>query len=459
VLLVYRAQMAEQPSKTSTSMQIEKLVFGGQGLAHADGRTFFVWGGLPAEQVDANVVRRRGGVSEAVVTSVTKPSSDRVEPRESHYLSCSPWQILSAQAEHDWKIKTAQEAFTRIGHLELPKLELVGPSALEEHYGYRNKMEFSFVDVAAGTDNKAAQPDSKKRLSLAFFERATHQRLAIDGCVLARPEIARAADALLAWLRKSGVSAAQLKTLILRSDGERVVAGLFVMEREADLFGGAEITLDDLKELGLAGFALIYSDPRSPVSRVDDVLSKVGSLELSQKVGERTLAYGLESFFQVNVRVFEQALDMMREFVYPQAPMVDLYSGVGSIGISLVKPGQHLTLVESHPEAVEFARQNVKAAGVLGTTVLESTSEKALHAVTPDATIIVDPPRVGLHARVTQRLIAVLPKKIVYLSCNVSTQARDLALLLPHYRIVAAKLFNFFPRTPHVESLVFLDRF
>ncbi|MFO0704900.1 MAG: RsmD family RNA methyltransferase [Candidatus Andersenbacteria bacterium] len=440
--------MNQQPRQILRELTIEKLVFGGQGLAHCapasgadSGRTIFVWGALAGETVDAESVRRRGGVTEARAVRVVHASAERVEPREPHYLSCAPWQCLSATAEHDWKIKTAQEAFARIGHLEVSDLELTDAPAA---YGYRNKMEFSFADRIG--------VEGTKQLSLAFFERGTHRRLAIEGCALARPEIAHATTAILAWLRESAASAEQLKSLVVRSDGERVVAGLFVMDRDLPL------SLPELKKVGLAGFAVLYSDPRSPISRVDDVLAKVGSLELAQKIAGHTLHYGLESFFQVTVPVFEQALELMRTFIDPRAPLVDLYSGVGSIGISLVHPGQRLTLVENHPEAIAFAKQNIQAAGLLGTTVLAAASEQALHAVTPEATVVVDPPRVGLHAKVAQRLAAVRPKTIVYLSCNVSTQARDLAVLMPHYRIATARLFNFFPRTPHVESLVVLER-
>jgi len=451
--LVYRARMAGQLGKQITNVPIEKLVFGGQGLAHFEGKTFFVWGGLPGEQIDATVVRRRGGVSEAVVTHVDKPSPDRVEAREPHYLSCSPWQILSPAAEHDWKIKTAQEVFERIGHIEMPTLELVGPSELEGQYGYRNKMEYSFIAV----------PDPKRPgLSLAFFERATHQRQPIDGCALARPEIANAATKLTKWLEQQGVSAAQIKSLVLRSDGKRVVAGLFLMDEDFTRNNTPKNpTLDArlaLKAVELSGMAIFYSDPRSPVSRVDAVISEAGSLELVQTVRGRALAYGLESFFQVNVPVFEQALERMAKFIQPEEPLIDLYGGVGSIGICVAQPTQQLTVVESNSEAIEFAERNAVAAGLKNATAFESVTERAVHLITPEATVILDPPRAGLHARVTQRLVAVRPKKIIYLSCNVSTQARDLALLKDHYRIVDAGLFNFFPRTPHVESLVVFER-
>ncbi len=436
----------------SVTLKIAKLVFGGQGLAHAvagaaagPGRTFFVWGGLPGETVEAVVMRRRGGVSEARVVRVVSASADRVEPREAHYLSCSPWQCLSVGAEREWKIKTAQEALERIGHVSLPALEL---TEVGDPFGYRNKMEFSFVDAADAQGGHTGELG----LRLAFFERATHQRIAIDGCALARPEIAKAADAIVTWLGAEKVSAKRLKSLVIRTDGKRVIAGLFCMDKKVIPFSRA------LDALGLSGFVQYYSDPRSPVSRADETLNTVGSLELEQKVDGKTLQYGLESFFQVNVPVFEQALTMMREHIEPTAPLVDLYSGVGSIGISLASPDQSLTLVENNPEAINYAEKNAKAAGLQTGTIIESPTERALHAITRDATICIDPPRAGMHAAVVQRLNAVRPAKIVYLSCNVSTQARDLALLAEHYKVQAARLFNFFPRTPHVESLVVLKR-
>ena len=135
--------------------------------------------------------------------------------------------------------------------------------------------------------------------------------------------------------------------------------------------------------------------------------------------------------------------------------VLDLYSGVGTIGLTI--GGNNVTLVELNEHAVREMRQNITTLDKDATAIL-AASEQALDYITPDKTIIVDPPRAGLHADVVAKLIETAPPRIIYLSCNPVTQARDVALLLEKYTITHLKGYNFFPRTPHIESLIVLDK-
>jgi len=139
----------------------------------------------------------------------------------------------------------------------------------------------------------------------------------------------------------------------------------------------------------------------------------------------------------------------MQEFVSDDEHIVDMYAGVGTIGLSL---GQASELVEIDLATAAMARRN---AG--GRKVIETSTEKALDYITPDKTIVFDPPRAGLHDKVAGRLLEVQPKKILYLSCNPATQARDLGLLQDKYKIIFFEGYNFFPHTPHIESLAVLE--
>ena len=144
----------------------------------------------------------------------------------------------------------------------------------------------------------------------------------------------------------------------------------------------------------------------------------------------------------------------MREWI-DKEKVIDLYSGVGSIGLTI--GGDDVTLVEINEHAVREMRENISRLGKNATAVL-APSEKALDYIASDATVIVDPPRAGMHADVIAKLLEVAPERIIYLSCNPVTQARDVALLSASYGIRAHEGYNFFPRTPHIEHLVILDK-
>ncbi|MEO8691578.1 MAG: methyltransferase, partial [Candidatus Saccharimonas sp.] len=180
-----------------------------------------------------------------------------------------------------------------------------------------------------------------------------------------------------------------------------------------------------------------------------------GDTTLTDSILGQQFRYAAESFFQVNLPVYEQTLRDMSQSI-DTSPIVDLYSGVGSIGLSIGK-NNPTTLVEINEFAVREMRENIKNLDSQAEAIL-APSEKALDHISSQATIIVDPPRAGLHADVTQQLLDVQPPRIIYLSCNPVTQARDIALLASHYAIGYHKGYNFFPRTPHIEHLVVLDK-
>jgi 23S rRNA (uracil1939-C5)-methyltransferase len=166
--------------------------------------------------------------------------------------------------------------------------------------------------------------------------------------------------------------------------------------------------------------------------------------------------YAVEGFFQINVPVYEQALRDMKEWITPGKPAVDLYSGVGTIGLTI--GGDDITMVEINEHAVREMERNITALQrEKAAKAILAPSESALEHITGDATIIVDPPRAGLHEDVINKLLDAAPARIVYLSCNPVTQARDVARLAEKYGIKAHRGYNFFPRTPHIEHLVVLD--
>ncbi|HLD60725.1 MAG TPA: methyltransferase [Patescibacteria group bacterium] len=414
---------------------IEKLIFGGQGLGRVGNKVAFVWGGLPGEEVEFEVTKSKKNFMEGLVTKVITPAPERISSVEDHYLSCSPWQVLSQEAETKWKKEIALETYFKNGGIKLKNIELI--NGTEQHH-YRNKMEYNFF---ATTDNK---------IHLAFHTRGTHQLRPIGDCALASPEILRATRTLLEWLNQEQVPRNVLKSVIARSDsaGHSALA-LFIKDPHAF---HTILPLD----AELVGLQMYRSDFRSPASVPTELLYEAGQNFLETKLLDTKLRFGLLSFFQVNVPVFTEALQDISQFVNG-GKVVDFYSGVGSIGLSLHKNIEQAVLVEENKEAVELARQNIEINTIRNIEVKHALAEQALEYIEPDTTVIFDPPRVGLHKKVVEKIAAVLPKRIIYLSCGLDTQARDIGMLLPHYRPIYWKLYNFFPRTPHIEGLCVLE--
>lgn len=418
---------------------IEKLVAGGQGMGRVDNKVVFVWGGLPGEVVDFQIIKKKKQFIEGVMTAVVTPSPSRIEPRDAHYLICSPWQSMRFDEENIWKKAAAIEAYQRLGNVVVPAYTEIFSDGVE--YGYRNKLEFSFTTDAEG------------KVSLGFHERGSLWRsAAVTGCALGTSAINATAEKIVAWLRQQAVSPLALKSVVIRSNTKgETVAALFIKDRIV-------VTKYPERNSHWLGFQIFYSNPLSPASVPTESIYNDGPTFLTESVNGRKLKYGSLSFFQVNVPVFRQAITDIGTFIDPGSSVVDYYSGVGSIGLPLADKCAKLTLVESNPEAVQYANSNITANNISNAKALLAAAENDTSHITHDSIIILDPPRIGLHKKVIEALLEIKPRRIVYLSCDIATHARDIALLSVGYKPAHWKLYNFFPRTPHTESLVVMDR-
>ena len=505
------------------TIHLDKIVGGGQALGTlADGRKCFVWGGLPGETVTVRITKKKSHFVKAIVEKVISPSPDRIQPRDpDSYLSTSPWQIIPLEVEQTYKAQLIDDAFA------LHNVAL--PAAIDIYcdnvaYGYRNKVEFSwysesvvsravsqkepgavsgfglFSDDARGVNTHSDRDGlSGDTLDLAFFRRGSKGKIVVDGTSLAHPAINNLARAIRDLLRHKRVAARQLKTLLVRCDQSgSCVWQLYVKDRLPEI-----ITADEAAKLPAQGGEVIYSDPRSPASRITERLAHFGNTTLTDTILGVPFCYACEGFFQVNIPVYEQALCDMREWVpYNKARQerqldqlaahdntdsqqraisqkksgqlyvgpglfsddiravklstIDLYAGVGTIGLTIADG--NVTLVEINEHAVAEMQRNITELDRTDARAVLAPSEQALDYITGKEIVIVDPPRAGLHPDVIATLLQQLPPRLLYLSCNPVTQARDVALLQQHYRIVHHHGYNFFPRTPHIEHLVALDK-
>lgn len=409
---------------------IEKLVHGGQGLATSEeGRKIFVWGALPGETVNVRIIKKKRSYSEAIAEEIIEASPERIEPRESNYLATSPWQIINFDVENDYKKRIVQELFTQ-AHVPIPEFTMTtaGPE-----WHYRNKMEYSFW----GDDDG---------LHLALHNRGSHQKTIVQGSELALEALDKGANAVLTQLQKLNPRAGDLKTIIVRcSQKGDIVASLFTKREDFH-----QIELPE----GIKGLRVYYSNPKSPASVPTKLLYELGDVRLTDELLGRQFTYDSDSFFQVNIPVFEAALSRIKE--HGQADtLVDMYAGVGSIGLSVAD--NKVQLIEADAATAAMARINAETDGI-DAEVIEAPTEKVLDYIPTDKTVIFDPPRAGLHDKVVQRTLEAKPPKVIYLSCNPATQARDLALLQDAYEITYFEGFNFFPHTPHIETLAVLVR-
>ena len=380
---------------------IEKLVPGGQALATlADGKKAFIWGAMPGETVEFELTKNKKTYCEGVaIRIIADPSEHRVTPKDDCYLSTSPWQIMDFSYELQQKSELTRECF-RQNHLNLDVLPTITDG---KDYFYRNKMEYSLY-----WDHDTA------KIHLAFHKRGSHGKQPIAQSSIERPEIFARASQIVDQLNARHAEARTYQSLLLRCNQQGKVSG--------DLF--------------------VNGQPHPIMANLSDEL-------LGQNY-----TYSPNGFFQINLPVYELTLQAIAKEIHTEK-VLDLYAGVGSIGLSVARD-KDLTLVEVNGAAYQEMQNN--AQNLPNTTCILDKSENVASYITPDCTVIFDPPRAGCEASLIHAINEVQPEKLIYLSCNPVTQARDLAMLAETYQIAPLQPFNFFPHTPHIENLAILTR-
>lgn len=383
-------------------MKIEKIVPGGQGLATlGDGKKVFLWNALPNEEVtDFLVTKKKSKYLEGIATKIENPSEYRVLAKDDCFLSTSPWQIFDYQFELSQKAEMVKEVFRQNG------LEIEAPEVLTDgkEWGYRNKMEYALY-----WDNE------KEKISLAFHQRGSHRKVPISQSSIERLEIYESAQEIVSRLNERHEEARKYQSLLLRTS------------RNGKVSGG------------------LYEN-----GKVHPVFPALSDEILGVKYN-----YSPNGFFQINLPVYEMALLEIKKEIREVGKVLDLYSGVGTIGLSVARD-KELTLVECDKSCYEEMTRN--CADLENVRSILAKSEEVLGYIEPEMTVILDPPRAGCDKKLLEKILEVEPEKIVYLSCNPATQARDVAILAEKYIMKRIKAFNFFPKTPHIENLAVLER-
>ncbi len=430
--------------KEPITVTISHLNHAGFGVAKHDNKQLWVLNALPGEVVTVEqTFRKKKGRRIATATEIVTPSPHRVPHKDEHFLSSSPWQILDFKEEQ--RIKS--EMIAGVFAYECDQILDIPVSYNDQDYAYRNKMEYSFY---------SHDDDS---LSFAFFRRSSHRgKIPHLGSSLAHPNINTEGLKILHWLQEKKIQARQLKSLILRTSFESgdTVAQLLIQDPHLS-FDSTEIEV--LLNDSLKGMRIDYSDRRSPTAVITDPLITVGTTDITEKILDTILTYPVHGFFQVNPLMFSKtATDLIRiiEAIpdHKEKHLVDMYSGVGTIGIILAPYVQNMTGVELFPEAKQYSELNVRQNDLANTQFIEASAEASLAYIDQADILIVDPPRSGLHPSVRKKICESKPKHFIYLSCNPLTQAKDWAEIGEYYTIVENQAYNYYPHTPHVEHLI-----
>ncbi|AZI19654.1 23S rRNA (uracil(1939)-C(5))-methyltransferase RlmD [Chryseobacterium taklimakanense] len=438
-----------------------------------EGKTVLVSGAVPGDVVNARVKKAKSKYFEAEAVEILEKSPDRVEPKCIHFGVCGgcKWQNLSYEKQLDFKESEVVNNIRRIGGVHgFETLPILGS---DEQYFYRNKMEFSFSDsrwLTLDEVNSTENIDDKNALGF-HIPGMWSKILDLKECWLQEDPSNEIRLAVKQYAEENNLEFFDVKnqegflrTLMMRqtSQGEWMV--LFQLYREE------KENREKLFEFLLLKFpqikTLVYAiNPKQNDSIYDlDVQTYFGEGFLMEEMDGLKFKIGPKSFFQTN---YKQALNLYRktlEFADLKGDEVvyDLYTGTGTIAQYVARNAKQVIGIESVQEAIDAATEHAKLNGLTNCTfycgdMKDVFTEEFLENHPKADVLITDPPRDGMHQKVVDQILKLAPERIVYVSCNSATQARDLALMKDMYRVVKILPVDMFPQTHHVENIALLE--
>lgn len=436
-------------------LTIERCGLAGEGISHLDGQVVFVSGGIPGEVCDVQLLKVGKTAIWGRVHALVDGSPARVAADCPYYPKCGGCQFrhMRYSAELEAKRRRVEDALRRIGGVDLPVSEILGA---ENTLRYRNKVQFP---VAPGP-------------RIGFFRARSHDVVNVEDCLL-QPETASALRrAVLAWMLEWGVPAYEeethtglLRHLYLRFSRTQVLCCLVV--NSAKPLPGEEALVSALRAAapGLAGVAVSVNQERTNVVLGRELRSLWGHPWLDDTLCGLTFRISVPSFYQVNRDqaevLYEQALAFAG--LTGHELVLDLYCGIGTISLVMARRAGKVIGAEIVPSAVTDAKANAARNGITNADFLcgdagTAAQHLAMQGLRPDV-ICVDPPRKGLSAEVCDAIADMAPARVVYVSCDPATLARDVRRLHESgYRPEKAVAVDMFPRTAHVETVVLLSK-
>lgn len=456
------------------NVRIEAVAAEGKALAHVDGMVVFVDFAVPGDVVDIQVYKKKKNYMEGFIQRMVKPSEQRLEPFCEHFGVCGGcrWQPLPYSMQLEAKRQQVEDQLVRIGHLDVPEIRPTLPSLRTQYY--RNKLEFSASSkrwLLKGEDPDSVSEQDRMGLGFhvgKFFDKV----LDIRQCYL-QPE---PSNAIRLFIKKFCVengyefynireNRGYFRNIFVRTTekGSVMLIVCFAYEdeeRRKALLDAVGARFPQISSL----WYVINEKLNDSIGDQSPILYK-GEDAIYEEMEGLRFKIGPKSFYQTNSLQAYRLYSVAREFAALTGKEVvyDLYTGTGTIAQFVSRQAAKVVGIEYVPEAIEDAWSNARANGIGNCSFFAGDMKDVLNEKfiarngKPDV-IILDPPRAGIHPDVAQVILKAAPQRMVYVSCNPASQARDLAILCRDYVITAVQPVDMFPHTMHVENVVALQR-
>jgi 23S rRNA (uracil1939-C5)-methyltransferase len=463
-----------RPNPLIENVEIIDIAAEGKAIAKVDGQVVFVPFAVPGDIVSIQVSKKRKSYMEGYVTQYHKLSDYRETPFCSHFGTCGgcKWQNLPYAKQLEFKHKQVIDQLVRIGKISIEGISPIIPS--ENTTYYRNKLEFTFSNFGWLTREEIQSAANLERNPvLGFHVPGMFDRVFdVKECFL-QPEpsnsirLAAAKFALAKGYSFYNIRAGEgsLRNLIIRtsSQGDVMVILSVFFDDEPKI----KAILSHLKDSFPQITSLMYVvNPKVNDTINDlDIVCFSGDAFIMEEMEGIRFKVGPKSFYQTNSQQAYKLYTVTRDFASLSGNelVYDLYTGTGTIANFIAKSCRRVVGVEYVPEAIDDAKENSAINGITNTNFIAGDMKDVLvesffHEFGYPDVIILDPPRAGVHADVIESIIRAMPQRIVYVSCNPATQARDINLLSTNYRVTKVQPVDMFPHTHHVENVVLLER-
>lgn len=456
---------------------VEVLDAGAKGVSVAkapDGKVIFIPNVVPGDVVDVQTFKKRKAYYEGKAVHFHEYSADRVIPPCQHFGACGgcKWQNMNYDKQLFYKNREVYNHLKRIGKVELPEFEPIKGS--EKQFFYRNKMEFSFSNARWVTEEEARSGEEiDNRNALGFhIPRMWDKILDITKCHLQEDPSNAIRNAVRDFANKHGLEffnprehSGLLRTLMLRtaSTGEIMVLIQFFDDNKEQ----REMLLDFLAESfpGITSLQYVINQKANDTLYDQNIILYKGRDYILESMEGLSFSINAKSFYQTNSDQAYELYSITRDFagLTGNELVYDLYTGTGTIAQFVSRKAKKVIGVEAVPEAIADAKENAKRNNItnceffVGDMKVVFNDEFIGTHGRPDV-IITDPPRDGMHKDVIDQILQIAPEKIVYVSCNSATQARDLALMDEVYKVTRVRPVDMFPQTHHVENVVLLEK-
>ena len=456
------------------NVTIESVAAEGKALAHVDGMVVFVDFAVPGDIVDILVYKKKKNYMEGFIKQIVKPSEYRLEPFCEHFGVCGGcrWQPLPYEMQLQAKRRQVEDQLVRIGHLEVPEIRDTLPSP--ETTFYRNKLEFSASSkrwLLRDEDPDSIPENEKMGLGFhvgKFFDKV----LDIRKCHL-QPEPSNAIRLFVKqFCIENGLEFYNIRenkgffrNMFVRTTEKGEVMLILCFAREDELPRKALLDAVAARFPQITSLYYVINEKlNDSIGDQSPVLYK-GNEAIYEEMEGLRFKIGPKSFYQTNSRQAYGLYRVAREFADLSGNEVvyDLYAGTGPIAQFVSGKAGKVIGIEYVPEAIEDARHNADANGITNCSFFAGDMKDVLNEAfiarhgKPDV-VILDPPRAGIHPDVARVILKAAPRRMVYVSCNPASQARDLAILCEDYKITAVQPVDMFPHTMHVENVVALVR-